>query len=249
MASTSLAASSELRGNHVELREGITGTPLWMAAVGGDGGSVFEDQVRGPGYLVGFRHTAGSYYEYTIVQSLEPVYRTPKGLCGGSVHGNDRNRPAGAHETIAKTGYAVGALVMKGGMVLDGFKIIFMRVKGDFLDPRDRYESEWIGGPGGGPEITQGGRGRQIVGIHGRDGLMIDALGLIERTPQAASPLAEVPALDHIGWPNRGSQSARTIHEQVTAPTSLGCSNTFAGATPSARGGLAPHGAAWNSPG
>ena len=99
-------------------------------------------------------------------------------------------RPAGGREAtqeaVAKTGYAVGALVIPMGIYLDRLKIIFMRVQAAGLDPRDRYESAWIGGPGDGPEITQGGRGRQIIGIHGRAAQVIDALGLIERRPRAA---------------------------------------------------------------
>ncbi len=39
--------------------------------------------------------------------------------------------------------------------------------------------SEWIGGTGGG-EATLGGSGRLIVGLHGRCGLDVDAIGLIE---------------------------------------------------------------------
>jgi hypothetical protein len=54
-----------------------------------------------------------------------------------------------------------------------------MRIDGTRLNPKDSYESEWIGSQLG-PEIRLGGDGRQVVGILGRAGQVIDALGLVQ---------------------------------------------------------------------
>jgi hypothetical protein len=80
----------------------------------------------------------------------------------------------------AKKGYAVGGLVGKGQVLVDGFKVIFMRTKEGSLDPHDFYESEWIGGPGGDDARRLGGDGKPVIGIYGRSGDDLNRLGLIQ---------------------------------------------------------------------
>jgi hypothetical protein len=48
------------------------------------------------------------------------------------------------------------------------------------LDPKDSYWSEWIGSGGEGQEVTLGGDGEPVIGIHGRAGGAIDSLGIIQ---------------------------------------------------------------------
>jgi hypothetical protein len=38
---------------------------------------------------------------------------------------------------VAKPGYAVGALRTRTGLTVDSFEIVFMRIKGERLDPND----------------------------------------------------------------------------------------------------------------
>ena len=190
----SWGASSALRNIRLRRLDPGGTTGFRTATVGGEGGSDFEDRVEGSGYLVGFRYSRTQYANYLLIESVEPLYRTPAGLKRGGVYGRYRRRPAEGSEVVAKAGYAVGALVVPMGIYLDRFKIIFMRVRGGALDPRDTYESDWLGGPGGDREITVGGSGTRVVGIHGRATQIIDALGLIELgpTPGFRTPWAPV---------------------------------------------------------
>jgi hypothetical protein len=54
-----------------------------------------------------------------------------------------------------------------------------MRIAGPLLDPRDSYTSKWIAGTNGGEEVTLGGDGASVVGIHGRSGADVDCFGLV----------------------------------------------------------------------
>ncbi len=78
-----------------------------------------------------------------------------------------------------KPGYAVGGLNVKGGLRVDGLEFVFMRIKEDGLDKSDSYTSPWLGGQGGGEPATFGGEGSPVVGLAGRGGSDLDAIGLV----------------------------------------------------------------------
>ncbi|NQT87610.1 protein kinase, partial [bacterium] len=144
--------------------------------VGGPGGGWFDDQAEEGGLLVGLHCTAARPFGHHILTAVQPIFRDQKGaILRGGVYG----RGGKGTEFIAKPGYAVGALEVRAGGRVDGLCAIFMRVKDGALDPNDTYKSPWVGGGGGGG--TQlGGTGRLIVGIQGRRGNEVDALGLVE---------------------------------------------------------------------
>jgi hypothetical protein len=156
------------------------------AIVGGQGGGPFEEAPTPRRLLVGFKTTTGSVAFKTatgqfssgrVVRSIQPIYSGSAPDDDAKTYGQVR----GEVTTVeAKQAYAVGGVIAKGGILLDGFKVIFMRVGPTSLDTTDSYESEWIGGRGGGPEQTLGGDGKRVVGIYGRSGLLLDALGLIQ---------------------------------------------------------------------
>ncbi len=60
-----------------------------------------------------------------------------------------------------------------------GFRVQFLRRKAETLDPEDAYWSDWLGLDGAGKAQLLGG-GRPVVGIFGRAGGGIDALGIIQ---------------------------------------------------------------------
>lgn len=158
-------------------------TPRATPLHGGGGGSPFEAGGPQGAPLVGLRHTTIVWAGHRIVRSLEPLFLVDGEIRGGPVVG----RPNGPEqETRARPGYAVGALLVRAGHRVDGFRVVFMRVAGHELDPSDVYTSPWIGGPGGGAEQLLGGSGRLVVGIRGRHGADVDALGLLEQAPPAA---------------------------------------------------------------
>jgi hypothetical protein len=147
----------------------------------GNGPTEFRDRPTEAAWLVGFSVTIGQYTDdIWLVRSIQPRYRTSDGrIIVGKSYGDVVKARL---DVEAEAGYAVGAIVAKSGLFVDGFRVVFMRCKGNRLDPNDSYESRWLGGRGGGEEPRRGGDGRPIVGVHGRCGHGIDGLGLIVAT-------------------------------------------------------------------
>jgi hypothetical protein len=151
---------------------GLVRTPR----AGGAGGAWFDALPEETGgLLVGVRVTAAA----GRVKAIRPVFRSEAGQNedGPAWFGRGGGNPT---DLIAKDGYAVGAITVKAGTRVDGLSVTFMRVKANgMLDPRDGYPSAWFGGTGATKEITLGGTGKAVVGLTGRSGLDLDALGLV----------------------------------------------------------------------
>ena len=157
--------------------------------VGGNGGSPFEG--RGATPLVGFNITQASVSGVSgpIIKSLQPVYLGSSGTPSRTF-----GIPVGAVvPLLAKPGYAVGEIYARGGVRVNALKVGFMRIKGNSLDPKDRYESPWVGGAGGNAEVHLGGegdafqvgkpvgvKGKMVIGVWGRCANDVDCLGLIQ---------------------------------------------------------------------
>lgn len=151
-------------------------TPHHTDAAGGTTGKDFEQLAGDGGFLVGIRCSVGSWAGHKVITSVAPVFASGTEKSLGTICGQKTKNEVSAE---AKAGYAVGGIVAKTGNRLDGFKVIFMRRKGDHLDPTDSYESDWIGGTGGG-ERRLGCDGKRVIGIFGRSGAQMDALGLVQ---------------------------------------------------------------------
>jgi len=124
--------------------------------------------VNGEGKAVlGFSYRMGAWGDQEAVAALDPIW--------------DRNAaPAGGQAVLAKEGYAVGGLRVDGKDLVYAVKVVFLRVKPDgALDKTDSYSSEWIGKPTGQAPKTVGGTGSKVVGVHGRRGAVLDAVGLV----------------------------------------------------------------------
>jgi len=153
------------------------GQPARTAAVGGSGGVEFEDVPQPTGLLVGFKYVTAPFAAGTIVKALQPIYLAGAKRVEGKTYGRFGGTP---QEIVAKPGYAVAGIVVRGGIRVDAFKVVFMRVGGASLDSRDSYESKWLGGTGGGGEVKLGGDGAYVVGIHGRSFEDVDCVGLVQ---------------------------------------------------------------------
>jgi hypothetical protein len=137
--------------------------------------------------LVGFRVATGpadGVSATSVIHRIQPLYRNAKGSPAGPIHGGLDGDEA---EVVAKEGYAVGAVVGQAGKVVDGFKVLFMRVRGDRLDPTDSYESPWLGGMGGNSPFQLGGTGGYVIGISGSAGNLLESLSLIVEDHLSAS--------------------------------------------------------------
>jgi hypothetical protein len=162
--------AAPLMGSMLETQRKATPSPT----VGGDGGVKFEDTVEAPHALVGFRVWSGDFAGHRVVHGIQPIYRTPSGQWYGKAHGRQTGTP---REEVAPPGYAVGGLSAQTGQRVDGFILTFVPITGDRTQPKSHQQSGPLGGRTGNTFI--GGGGRIAVGIHGRAGNELDAIGLL----------------------------------------------------------------------
>jgi S1-C subfamily serine protease len=139
---------------------GMRHTPIF-----GGGPEEFQDVAPAGGLLVGFHFGLGKFFDNDVIKGVRPVYRIGDKERLGRPFGGEFTR---LKKVMAKPGYAVGAISMRTGLGLDGVSVTFMRINGDRLDPSDSYESEYVGGPGGGGPHKVGGDGSPAVGVIGR---------------------------------------------------------------------------------
>jgi len=177
-------------------------------------GAPYMDMPRDAGLLAGLRYTTTKFHNrWVVLGSLQPVYVTPAGRELGAVHGE----PAGeATEVVAKPGYAIGAMEVRGGMKADAFRCTFMRITTTGLDPRDSYQSDWHGGAGGGASLLTSA-GRPIVGIYGRKSSQdIDSLGIVYAPPGRLS-----------AWQNPAKAVAERLNPVKVGPPEAGRQTFF----------------------
>ena len=129
------------------------------------------------GVLVGLKVSYKVWMGGPKIGSVQGLYRAGTKVVEGQRYGTLSGPEVAA---VAKPGYAIGAFRTHAGLGLDGFEIIFMKVKGNRLDPADAYLSPWLGDPrGGGPQFVANPEGRFPVGLQGRAEGSIRALGLV----------------------------------------------------------------------
>jgi len=177
--------------------------------IGGGGGGLYEAYRRNE-KLVGLTVSEGNYFGHTVLTSVQAIFSGK-----GSPSPSDHFGTVGTVRSIvAKPGYAIGALVGRSGDRVDGFKAIFMRDLGSRFDEADCYESEWVGGTGGG-ETTLSGHGEPITGIFGGAGLELDRLGLIVSGEANKSDLTIVKAI--YGTAESNSDVTQLLAKSVSA--------------------------------
>jgi len=67
--------------------------------------------------------------------------------------------------------------------------VTFMRVKGDRLDPTDRYDSEYVGSDEKKPLTRLGGDGTPVVGIVGKTNARdLTGMGLLLKGQEGFTP-------------------------------------------------------------
>ena len=158
---------------------------LKTATVGGqqDWGTPFRDLAPPGGTLVGFDYTLGTFGKGADISSLRPVYLLPGGVKKtGDLHGSST---VTATRLEARPGYAIGSIEARGGVVIDGFQLTFLRMKGPALDPADHYQSPWLGATSGSPKRLDGG-GQPLVGLYGQAGKDLNAIGLFVKADAAS---------------------------------------------------------------
>lgn len=139
--------------------------------VGGSGGGPFADAPPGA-VLIGLRVSTTDFDGRSVIGSIRGIYRVAGAEILGALAGQER---AGAVELKAPEGWRVAGLVAAGSDRFDGFQLVFAP-----SDPSDsRIElSAWTGSRAE-HEALLGGRGVRVVGIRGRAGADVDAIGLV----------------------------------------------------------------------
>ncbi|MBI3855794.1 MAG: protein kinase [Planctomycetes bacterium] len=147
--------------------------PQRTEVVGGTGGASYDDYSREGGVLIGLRMSWSS--GGVVLKAVQPLFSTTSSVQEGPVRGKTTS---GFKESMAKPGYAVGGLIARGTNRVNGLKIVYMKISGIALDPRDSYESEWFGDRGSG-EVRLGGDGTYVLGLCGGAFEDVDSLGLL----------------------------------------------------------------------
>ena len=155
-----------------------TGVKTRRSELAGPGiGNEFYDEAPSGAYLVGFDFGHREFGGKDMIGAVRPIYRLADADKAGADHGVNFE---GATTVKAKEGYAVGGISVRAGLVINGVRVRFMRVKGTRLDPNDAYWSDFIGWDEGGSVKEFAGDGAPAVGVHGRaDQRHCRALGLI----------------------------------------------------------------------
>ncbi|SIO57109.1 Planctomycete cytochrome C [Singulisphaera sp. GP187] len=126
--------------------------------------------------LVGVRISTHLFFGGPKISSVQPIYRVGTRLIEGKRHGTVASTET---TTVAKSDYAVGGFRTHTGLGVDGFEIVYMRIKNGRLVPTDSYTSPWLGDPNGGSPKDVFSSGEVPVGLQGRSTKAIHALGLI----------------------------------------------------------------------
>lgn len=123
----------------------------------------FRDVAPGGLRLVGLRVSYIAAFGNNI-GSVQPIFGDDAPRQAGARHGEPSNP---AVEALARPGYAVGGVRTRTGLLVDGFCIVYMKVRDGSLDPADTYLSPWYGSATGGSEGEAVSDGRLVVGITG----------------------------------------------------------------------------------
>jgi hypothetical protein len=148
---------------------------------------MFKTEGPSGGVLIGLEARFAKFGDHHIVRAVRPVYRVGGKEEVGEQIGDDLT---GAVTLKAKDGYAVGAITGKAKAWCHGFSLTYMKVKDDgTLDPKDNYESEWVGWNGSMAMTRTSGDGTPVVGLVGKIvGTETTALGLLFKGQEAFDP-------------------------------------------------------------
>jgi hypothetical protein len=158
------------------------------ALVGSAAGWQFQAYDRYRRSAIGIRYSPQQFHGQQPIFEFMPLYKRDV-------------QPDGASLVFASEGYAVGGLqIVAGDEYLNAVRIKFLRERPDgALDPSDSYMSDWIGNPAGKKVKEIGGDSARVIGICGREGGGINALGLLlDRLPPDQKPILAQESVDPI---------------------------------------------------
>jgi S1-C subfamily serine protease len=133
--------------------------------LGGFNDPAFTDVAPDGGLLVGLEVGLAPAFGRTMTRAVRPIYRVKDNTLFGDQQGTQLDDVV---TLMAKDGYAVGAVSVMHGLGFDGISVTFMKVKDGKLDPKDSYESKYVGSDEKKALTKLGGDGTPVVGIVGK---------------------------------------------------------------------------------
>jgi hypothetical protein len=140
-------------------------------SLGNPFGDEFSEAVSDRAYLVGFEISMKQRpgHDNPNIVSAQPLYRAKDGdkQGKGKLYGEKNNN---VERAFAPKGYAVGALRGKVFGSVNGFELVFMKIRADgTLDPNDTQVSPWLGSINGSilNYSVIDGNGRPVTGVSG----------------------------------------------------------------------------------
>lgn len=154
--------------------------------------------------LVGFEFGIGNQRPFVQVAAIRPIFKgetTDRAALGRFEDGTGKagkkvKSPVHTREkVVAKDGYAVAKVVVQYGLWIDSIQVHFARIKGDGLDVKDTYSTNYYGSTEAkGAYTTLDSEGRLIVGVTGTQddvkatGFGLTYAGKLPPKPQPAAP-------------------------------------------------------------
>jgi hypothetical protein len=129
---------------------------------GGGGDTEAKDLAPEGGLLIGLEVGTSKFNKTTVVRAVRPIYLVGDKEVMGEQRGTDTSKVVTLR---AKSGYAVGAMSVKQGLGLDGLSLTFFKVTDGKLNPKDSYESEFVGTIDKKTAPKVGGDGTAVLGI------------------------------------------------------------------------------------
>jgi hypothetical protein len=201
--------------------------------VGSSTKTAFTDSPFNGGVLIGFEIGLGKAGKDEVIHCLRALYSTPDGETPSPDFGQffDKILPNGkvqktkvtrAVRVQADPGYAVAGVTLRTRMGISGMQVTFHRLKGQQLDPKQSYTSDWIGDPKGNGQAIMS-KGSPALGIFGNvDEAQILALGLIwfkqAEPAQAAAARVKQPAEQRKVPPEPAKAPPVAEQQQPAAP-------------------------------
>jgi len=133
----------------------------------GPKGGILRRLVDGEKGMIGLEYRPGEWAGEKCLAGLTPIYE------------RDKKGKLPMRE-IAKEGYAVAGAEVHLGNNIDGIKLIYAKIKADgSLDVKDSYTGALLGYKGAKSQQVLANDGRKVLGIHIRQGAVVDALALV----------------------------------------------------------------------
>jgi hypothetical protein len=132
----------------------------------GHNGGASQRTVRPGSHMIGVAYQAGQWGREQCLAEIKPIFS------------RDGTASLPLWEK-AREGYAVGAAKVRTFNYVNAIRLTYMRIMDDGrLDPDDSYKGDWLGFRGG-KEFEISGDGDPIIGIHVRQGAVLDAVALV----------------------------------------------------------------------